>query len=69
MVRPSPPPPPPAPPNHLAQVVSDFLTAFDGEERYLKAMNKAYAQYTYRIAFAPVQPAVATTAAAAASSV
>lgn len=47
------------------QVVSDFLTAFDGEERYLKALNKAYAQYTYRIAFAPAQPAVAATAAAA----
>ncbi|EFJ51227.1 hypothetical protein VOLCADRAFT_103598 [Volvox carteri f. nagariensis] len=33
------------------QVVSDFLTPYDGEQQYLKAMNKPYAQYTYRMAF------------------
>ncbi|KAG2499710.1 hypothetical protein HYH03_002645 [Edaphochlamys debaryana] len=33
------------------QVVSDFLTPYDGEKAYIMAGNKPYAQYTYRIAF------------------
>ncbi|KXZ49476.1 hypothetical protein GPECTOR_21g702 [Gonium pectorale] len=33
------------------QVVSDYLTPYDGEQQYLMAMNKPYAQYTYRMAF------------------
>ncbi|GIL68327.1 hypothetical protein Vafri_21608, partial [Volvox africanus] len=33
------------------QVVSDFLTPYDGEQQYLMAMNTPYAQYTYRMAF------------------
>ncbi|KAG2439703.1 hypothetical protein HYH02_010582 [Chlamydomonas schloesseri] len=33
------------------QVVSDFLTPYDGEQAFLANMNKPYAQYTYRMAF------------------
>ncbi|GLC41532.1 hypothetical protein PLESTB_001000800 [Pleodorina starrii] len=33
------------------QVVSDYLTPYDGEQQYLMAMNKPYAQYTYRMSF------------------
>jgi len=35
------------------QVVSDYLTPFDGEERMISAMNKPVAVYTYRMSFAP----------------
>ena len=33
------------------QVVSDYLTVFDGEEKMMKAMNKAVTLYTYRMSF------------------
>ncbi|PNH10897.1 hypothetical protein TSOC_002294 [Tetrabaena socialis] len=33
------------------QVVSDYLTPYDGEQQYLMSMNKPYAQYTYRMSF------------------
>ncbi|GFR48381.1 hypothetical protein Agub_g10273 [Astrephomene gubernaculifera] len=33
------------------QVVSDFLTPYDGEQKYIMAMNKPYSQYTYKMAF------------------
>lgn len=33
------------------QVVADFLTPYDGDQQYLKAINKPYAQYTYRMTF------------------
>jgi len=33
------------------QVVSDYLTAYDGEDRMMRAGNKPVVQYTYRMAF------------------
>ncbi len=39
------------------QVVSDYLTPYDGEERYLRAMNKPVATYLYRMAFRKVEGA------------
>lgn len=33
------------------QVVSDFLTPFDGDVLYMQAMNKPIVMYTYRMAF------------------
>ncbi|KAG2437242.1 hypothetical protein HXX76_005905 [Chlamydomonas incerta] len=44
------------------QVVSDFLTPFDGEQAYLASMNKPYAQYTYRMAFRRAAAAAAAAA-------
>lgn len=35
----------------LPQVVSDYLTAYDGEDRMMRAGNKPVVQYTYRMAF------------------
>jgi hypothetical protein len=35
----------------LLQVVSDYLTPYDGEQLYLRTMNKPVALYTYRMAF------------------
>jgi hypothetical protein len=33
------------------QVVSDYLTPYDGEQLYIQAMNKPVATYLYRMAF------------------
>lgn len=33
------------------QVVSDYLTPYDGEAAYLSAQNRPVAVYTYRMAF------------------
>lgn len=33
------------------QVVSDYLTPFDGEQNYLAAGNKPITTYTYRMSF------------------
>lgn len=41
------------------QVVSDYLTPYDGEELYFKAMNKPVVQYTYTIFFERAKAAVA----------
>jgi hypothetical protein len=35
----------------LLQVVSDYLTPYDGEQLYLRTMNQPVALYTYRMAF------------------
>lgn len=35
----------------MLQVVSDYLTPYDGEQRYLAAMNKPVTTYTYKMAF------------------
>jgi len=36
------------------QVVSDYLTPSDGEEKMIQAMNKPVVVYTYRMSFSPV---------------
>lgn len=36
------------------QVVSDYLTPYDGEEKMLKAMNQPVVTYTYRMSFVPI---------------
>lgn len=41
------------------QVVSDYLTPYDGEELYFKAMNRPVAQYTYKMAFVRLPKSVA----------
>lgn len=38
------------------QVVSDFLTPYDGDELYIRAMNKPVVQYTYKMQFRPAGP-------------
>lgn len=44
-------PPDGARPPPAGQVVSDYLTPYDGEKSYLEARNRPVAVYTYRMAF------------------
>ncbi|MEW5319255.1 MAG: hypothetical protein WDW38_010418 [Sanguina aurantia] len=54
-------------PHHDRWVVSDYLTAYDGEEAFIKSNGQPVAVYTYKVAFLPAAPKQATPAASLAS--